>query len=261
MSSWLNLRLIASRRRVSKAAPRSFWICGGGGGGDGADHDVSLRHTRVLRPHAPRLAHRRVVLRGGCDALFAILARGAGAHLVQVFRDGQRGLHVGSFPWIALSVRVGADTQAFARGDGRGRLRFDRPGDHVVDRGQKRRVAREVLLRRRDRPLAPRPERQPADSRHERRASPDPRQGTNVHPAFVVVPRVVRPRRGIVDGVGFLRFPAARASRTTRDGAPRGRAGSRAPARASARRSATRRRRRPRETRRGHGAVGCASRA
>ena len=45
-----------------------------------------------------------------------------------------------------------------------------------------------------------------------------------------MVPRVVRPRR-IVDGVGFLRFPAARASRTTRDGAPRGRAGSRAPAR------------------------------
>ena len=129
--------------------------------------------------------------------------RAGGAHLVQVFRDGQRGLHVGSFPWIALSVRVGADTQAFARGDGRGRLRFDRPGDHVVDRGQKRRVAREVLLRRRDRPLAPRPERQPADGRHERRASPDPRQGTNVHPAFVVVPRVVRPRRGIVDGVGF----------------------------------------------------------
>lgn len=198
---------------------------------------------------------------GGMRCAFCYPRAGGDAHLVQVFRDGQRGLHVGSFPWIALSVRVGADTQAFARGDGRGRLRFDRPGDHVVDRGQKRRVAREVLLRRRDRPLAPRPERQPADGRHERRASPDPRQGMNVHPAFVVVPRVVRPRRGIVDGVGFLRFPAARASRTTRDGAPRGRAGSRAPARASARRSATRRRRRPRETRRGHGAVGCASRA
>lgn len=188
-------------------------------------------------------------------------ARGSGAHLVQVFRDGERGLHVGSLPRIALGVRVGADTPAFARGDGRGRLRFDRPGAHVVRRGEKRRVAGEVLLRRRDRPLAPRPEREPADGRHERRASPDPRQGTNVHPAFVVVPRVVRPRRGVVDGVGALDVPAARVSGTTRDGAPRGRAGARVRARASARRSATRRRRRPRETRRGHGAVGCATRA
>ena len=73
---------------------------------------------------------------------FAILGAGLGAHLVKVFRDGERGLNVGSLPRIALGVRVGADTPAFARGDGRGRPRFDRPGAHVVRRGEKRRVAR-----------------------------------------------------------------------------------------------------------------------
>ena len=71
LSSWLNLRLIASRRRVSKAAPRSFDLRKRG---DGAG-DVSLRHTRVFdRTRRVSRTMRRAA--GGMRWLFAILARG-----------------------------------------------------------------------------------------------------------------------------------------------------------------------------------------